>query len=137
MRFLIASIVLAVLPLSLSAEDLTVIWQNESSIQVATGLLIDLGDDGTITKPTTCEPMAVCEDTFQVDAGAYSATLRARPDGGGWSDPSNTRSVTVENSWVCEGPVPPECRADFDGDGVVSIPDFTAFLRAYAGRCEP
>ena len=100
-------------------------------------------EGGCDTQAAACGPGAVCQTTVDLPAGTYPAVLRASPDGELWSDPSESRVITVQ---AVEVPPPdPEvdacrslaCRADFNGDGVVSGADFMIFVRAFNTSCEP
>ena len=127
------------------ADPYDVRWRNASLDQEVRYFAAcrETPEGGCDTRATACAPGTVCETAVDLPVGTYPAVLRASPDGSLWSGPSESRVITVQ---AVEVPPPdPEvdacrslaCRADFNGDGVVSGADFMIFVRAFNTSCEP
>ena len=126
-----------------AADPHSILWRNASlDEEVRYFAACREGSSDCGNAEVRCAPGAVCETELSLQPGTYPAVLFGSPDGQRWGGPSESRVITVQAVVVPE-PDPEadacrtlECRADFDGDGVVGLGDFTVLWRLWGASCE-
>jgi hypothetical protein len=129
-------------PFAAAPDASRLIWQTDATVgalTLAPGVYW-LDWQYTCTDPNAqAFSPAIAIAGARTQSGWNSRQFKLTSGGSGfWADvldqgkPSPAADLAQDFPFIIRGSIPPSCRADFNGDGVVNVQDFLAYLQAYA-----
>lgn len=111
---------------SSSAEDVVIHYRNEDAVQDSTRLVVCVVGDtsGCVYHEEGCAAGETCSSTVTLPNGPHAVYLHTTNAAGVESGPSNW---ALRNIVMCR-PDDLACRADIDGNGVITATDFGRLL---------